>query len=378
MGVNPGLPAHRRRTDSMPAIRLEHVDKVFPNGHVAVRGLDLTVEKGELLVLVGPSGCGKTTTLRIIAGLEAPSAGHVFIDDHDVSGLAPRERDLAMVFQHHALYPHMTVRRNLEFGLRMRRTPRAVISERVGKVAQSLGIEPLLDRMPAQLSGGEQQRVALGRAIVRQPRAFLLDEPLSNLDVQLRVGMRTEIRELQRRLGVAMLYVTHDQEEAMTLGDRIAVMRDGALQQVGPPLEVYRQPANQFVAGFIGSPAMNFFPCRVVRDGARTRLTSAHWSIELEQAPPVDADAEVILGVRPHDVSVVERGREDVVGVVDIVQPLGNETLVCAVLEPGGDKRTITAVVPAVATPRAGECLPLRLTRNRLHFFRATDGASIR
>src|SRR5437660_7907268 len=244
----------------MASLRLEKIDKVYPNGQEAVRGIDLEVADSELVVLVGPSGCGKTTILRIIAGLETPTRGRVFLDDKDVTDWPPQKRDLAMVFQSYALYPHKTVRDNLGFGLRLRHSPRQLIAERVESVARSLHLEGLLDRRPGELSGGERQRVALGRAIARRPRAFLLDEPLSNLDAQLRLQTRAELAQLHRQLGATMLYVTHDQEEAMALGDRVAVLRQGVIQQVASPLDLERRPANVFVAGFIGSPAMNFFP----------------------------------------------------------------------------------------------------------------------
>ncbi|MDH4065820.1 MAG: ATP-binding cassette domain-containing protein, partial [Acidobacteriota bacterium] len=240
----------------MASISLQRVGKVYPNGHVAVRDLTIDIADGELLVLVGPSGSGKSTVLRLIAGLEALTAGRIVIGERDVTDVPPQQRDLAMVFQNYALYPHKSVGENLSFGLRVRGTERSVIDERVARTAASLGIETLLDRRPAQLSGGQRQRVALGRAIVREPRAFLLDEPLSNLDPLLRVGTRAELALLHRRLGATMVYVTHDQEEAMTLGTRIAVMNEGLIEQVAPPLETFERPATAFVARFVGSPAM--------------------------------------------------------------------------------------------------------------------------
>jgi ABC-type sugar transport system ATPase subunit len=232
----------------MAAIRLEAAGKTYMNGYTAIRHIDLAIDDGEFLVLVGPSGCGKSTLLRLIAGLESPTSGRIVIGGADVTVVSPQARDLAMVFQSYALYPHMKVRDNLAYGLKVRRLEQAVVAQRVAEVAAALGIEDLLDRRPAQLSGGQRQRVALGRAIVRQPKAFLLDEPLSNLDPALRTQARAELRRLHRRLGATVIYVTHDQEEAMTLGGRVAVMRDGAIEQVGPPLEVYARPANTFVA----------------------------------------------------------------------------------------------------------------------------------
>src|SRR5438874_13514737 len=244
----------------MAGVKLEGVRKIYTEGaqQVAVERVDLDVKDGEFVVLVGPSGCGKSTTLRMIAGLESISAGTVKIGDRVVNDVPPKARDIAMVFQNYALYPHMTVRENLGFGLSIRKQPPAVIDERVRTVAVSLGIDGLLDRKPAQLSGGQRQRVALGRAIVREPLAFLFDEPLSNLDAQLRVETRVELARLHRKLGATMVYVTHDQSEALTLGDRIAVLKEGVLQQIATPMELYQRPANKFVGGFIGSPSMNF------------------------------------------------------------------------------------------------------------------------
>ena len=258
----------------MASITLDRVSKIYPNGQVAARDLTLEVADGELVVLVGPSGSGKSTVLRLIAGLETPTAGHIFIDGRDVTDVPPQRRDLAMVFQSYALYPHKSVRENLAFGLRVRRVAAAQIDARVRATAAALGIEALLDRKPAQLSGGQRQRVALGRAIVREPRAFLLDEPLSNLDPILRAGTRAELALLHRRLAATMVYVTHDQEEAMTLGTRVAVMRDGIVEQVAPALEVFRRPANVFVAGFVGSPGMNLWSCTCHRVGDGVRVVS--------------------------------------------------------------------------------------------------------
>jgi ABC-type sugar transport systems, ATPase components len=252
----------------MASVRLAGVEKVYPNGHVAARGLDIEIADGEFMVLVGPSGCGKSTALRMIAGLETPTAGTVMIGDGDVTALPPQERDIAMVFQSYALYPHMTVRQNLAFGLRMRGATRAAIAERVQGVAQALGLGAVLERKPSQLSGGQRQRVALGRAMVRDPKVFLFDEPLSNLDAKLRVETRAELARLHRRLKATIVYVTHDQEEALTLGGRVTVMRDGLVEQVGPPMEVYRRPASIFVGGFVGSPAMNFIAGELRDDGS--------------------------------------------------------------------------------------------------------------
>src|SRR5260370_40759283 len=251
---------------NVASIRLEKVAKIFPNGTEAVHNLDLEIGDGEYVALVGPSGCGKTTILRIIAGLEQPTRGRVYLDDQDVMDQSPQNRDVAMVFQSHALYPHRTVRDNLGFGLRLRRAARKLVVERVEQVANSLKLSPLLNRKPGQLSGGERQRVALGRAMTRRPRAFLLDEPLSNLDAQLRIQMRGELTRIHQEMATTTVYVTHDQEEAMVLGDRVAVLRSGKLQQFDRPSEIYRRPANLFVAGFIVTPAMNFFRARCHTD----------------------------------------------------------------------------------------------------------------
>ena len=263
----------------MAKVTLTGVHKRYPDGFHAVRGVDLEIADGELVVLVGPSGCGKSTTLRMVAGLEEVSEGQVHIGDRLVNDVEPGDRDIAMVFQNYALYPHMTVRANMAFGLKMRRTPKAEIRERVGRAAEMLGIEPMLDRRPRELSGGQRQRVALGRAIVRDPAAFLFDEPLSNLDAKLRAETRTEIAGLHERLGATMIYVTHDQVEAMTLGQRLVLMNHGVVQQVDTPLEVYNNPANRFVATFIGSPPMNLIE-GVVQGGQFTADgVDASWSV---------------------------------------------------------------------------------------------------
>ena len=268
----------------MPALRLVDVEKIFPGGYAALRGVNLEVGEDEMMVLLGPSGCGKSTLLRILAGVEAPTRGRVFIAGQDVTDLPPQKRDVAMVFQNYALYPHMTVHDNLAFGLRMRRIgSRTAIALRVEEVAGSLGLEELLDRKPAQLSGGQRQRVALGRAIARNPKLFLLDEPLSNLDVQLRVSTRQELARLHRDLRIPTLYVTHDQEEAMTLGDRVAVMDSGRILQIDTPLNTYAQPATRFVAGFVGSPRMNFFTADVRRaDGGGLEVTALDGALRVK------------------------------------------------------------------------------------------------
>jgi ABC-type sugar transport system ATPase subunit len=327
-------------------IQLDGVSKVYPNGHMAIRPIDLAVVAGEFLVLVGPSGCGKSTLLRLIAGLETPSSGRIAIGDVDVTAWPAQTRDLAMVFQSYALYPHMTVRENLAYGLKVRGVDRRTAAERVARVAWALGIEPLLDRRPAQLSGGERQRVALGRAMVREPKAFLFDEPLSNLDPALRAHARTELRQLHRRLGATMLHVTHDQEEAMTLGDRLAVMRDGRIEHIAAPLEIYQRPANTFVARFIGAPAMNLLPAG---------LLGLH------------APAGSLVGIRPHDIQLESTGTLD--AAVEMVEPRGHDYLVHLRL-PAPDAPPLVAAAPS---PPADTRVFLRLRSDRLHLF-AADG----
>lgn len=361
----------------MAAIKLEHIHKTYPGGHVAVRGLDLEIADGELLVLVGPSGCGKSTVLRLVAGLETPTQGRVFLGEQDVTDLPPQDRDLAMVFQNYALYPHKSVRENLAFGLRMRGVHRDLITKRVERVAKTLGLESFLDRKPVQLSGGQRQRVALGRAIVREPQAFLLDEPLSNLDVQLRVETRAELARLHRRLAATMLYVTHDQEEALTLGDRVAVIRDGRLQQVAPPLEVYRQPANAFVGGFIGSPAMNFLRCSLRSEGGKMRLECPAFALALSEAPQGARGRDVLLGVRAHDLQIVEAHTADVTARVDVIEPRGNELVVHVELARGDGGVRLTVVVPPEPGITVGDQVGLRFRLDRLHLFDAESGERV-
>jgi len=282
----------------MSGIKLESVSKVYPNGVRAVNGVDLEIYEGEFVVLVGPSGCGKTTLLRMLAGLEDVSDGALLIDDVDVTDMPPQQRDIAMVFQNYALYPHMTVRDNLAYGLKLRKMPKAEWKRRVEEVAKTLGLEELLQRKPAALSGGQRQRVAMGRAIVREPKAFLMDEPLSNLDAKLRVSMRSELAKLHERLGVTTVYVTHDQVEAMTLGQRVAVLREGVLQQVDTPQRLFRQPANLFVAAFIGSPSMNLVDAQV--DGSS--VSFAGFTLPLPEGESLAGhNGTVILGIRPTD-----------------------------------------------------------------------------
>ena len=333
----------------MASVRLEGVKKTYPNGHVAAQGLDLQINDGEFMVLVGPSGCGKSTALRMIAGLETPTGGRILIGDRDVTMLPPQDRDIAMVFQTYALYPHMTVRQNLGFGLRMRGVAREAIGRQVEEAARALSLEPVLDRKPAQLSGGQRQRVALGRAIVREPKVFLFDEPLSNLDAKLRVETRAELARLHRRLKATVVYVTHDQEEAMTLGSRVAVMRDGFLQQVAPPMELYRLPANQFVAGFVGSPAMNFLP--------------------REEVPSAIPPRGVTLGIRPHDITIVAAGAGDEDAWVELVESRGNEVLVYLCLRGNNQGPAIRIVAPPEIAVEPERMVGIRFDRERSHWF---------
>jgi len=303
----------------------------------AVRGIDLDIAHNEFLVLVGPSGCGKSTTLRMIAGLEDITGGEVYIGERLVNDVAPRDRDIAMVFQNYALYPHMTVAENMSFGLKLRRMPREEIERRVGLAAEILNIGELLERRPRQLSGGQRQRVAMGRAIVRQPQAFLFDEPLSNLDAKLRVQMRTEIKKIHRTAQTTVVYVTHDQVEAMTLADRIVVMNAGIIEQVGTPQEMYDRPATRFVAGFIGSPAMNFIPCRVDADGGEVRVVLTDGSTFLAPEGRREryagaAGKEMILGVRPEHITEkrAHTGAHEVdfESEVQVLEPMGIDTMV--------------------------------------------------
>jgi multiple sugar transport system ATP-binding protein len=344
----------------MAAIMLDSVQKVFDGRHVAVRELSLDIADGELMVLVGPSGSGKSTVLRLIAGLDLPTSGRILINRHDVTDQPPQHRDLAMVFQSYALYPHLTVRENLSFGLRMRRTAPAEISRRVSDAAALLGIEDLLERRPSQLSGGQRQRVALGRAIVRQPQAFLFDEPLSNLDPSLRLDTRAQLAVLHRRLKATMVYVTHDQEEAMTLGTRIGVMRDGTLEQVDRPGVVYGRPVNTFVAQFVGSPAMNLIAPGDVASMGR-------WSALRPGPAPT-------FGIRPHDIMLTSRDDPDAdaTGKVETVEPLGSTTIVHVALN---DRRvSLRVVVPADSQVSPDDLVAMRFRRDRLHFFESQTG----
>jgi len=350
----------------MAEIAYEHVSKIYPDGTRAVHDLELEIQDGELMVLVGPSGCGKTTALRMLAGLEEISEGEIRIGDRIVNDLTPRDRDIAMVFQSYALYPHMTVADNLAFGLKLRKLPKNEVKERVQRAARILQIEEFLKRKPRALSGGQRQRVAMGRAIVREPQAFLMDEPLSNLDAKLRVQMRAEIHQLQRRLGVTTIYVTHDQVEAMTMGDRVAVMNAGHLQQVDTPQVLYDQPVNEFVAGFIGSPSINLVESELVQSNGHLEVSLGEHKLAVDDQITRNrfglgdyVGKKIILGIRPEDfedVAIEPDAPADrrIKVTADLTEPLGSEVLVHFGTE-------ATAVVSSAAAADAGEDADIRL-----------------
>ncbi|MBW2272923.1 MAG: ABC transporter ATP-binding protein [Deltaproteobacteria bacterium] len=367
----------------MASIQLESVGKVYPNDHVALRGLDLEVEDRELLVLVGPSGCGKSTALRLVAGLDTPSSGRILFDGHDVTSVEASERNVAMVFQSYALYPHMTVGENLGFGLRMRGCGREALRGRVEAVAQRLDLAALLERRPSQLSGGQRQRVALGRALARclegegepaRPAVLLLDEPLSNLDARLRLEMRTELQRLKREIGVTMIHVTHDQEEALTLGDRIAVLRDGELQQLATPAEVHDAPATLFVADFIGSPPINWFSGEVGGDERGPCFMCDELRIALPEAGALERGRALRLGVRPHDLVLAPGAEGDLRAKVEVVESLGSTVLVHA---RSGSGSFVRVVVAPDAAPAIGDELSLALKRAALHCFDDATGKRV-
>jgi multiple sugar transport system ATP-binding protein len=373
----------------MAMIELDHVTKRFADGFLAIDDLSLCIEDGEFLILVGPSGCGKSTALRIIAGLEEASSGDVRIGGEPVGHLEPQDRDVAMVFQNYALYPHKSVRQNIGFPLRMRRVGRVDMDARVSEVANMLGIQALLDRKPRELSGGQRQRVAMGRAIVRHPRAFLMDEPLSNLDAKLRIQMRIELVRLHRRLGVTTIYVTHDQTEAMTLGQRVVVLDKGRIQQVAPPHQLYIQPVNAFVAGFIGSPPMNFLRGRLVPDGVDLGAARVLLAPETLKRLPSGLH-RVLIGLRPEAFVPTADRQNVVVGEIDAIEELGAERYLY--LRPSGldvvqygDRPSDLAGSICVrlgdtdgkATVRAGEVVVLRPRSDLIHLFDEETGISL-
>jgi multiple sugar transport system ATP-binding protein len=378
-------------------IVLDHVTKDFGNGVLAVNDVNLTIGEGEFMVLVGPSGCGKTTLLRSIGGLEKISTGRILIGDRDVTRSEPAARDLAMVFQNYALYPHMTVRKNLGYGLRVRKVPRKQREQRVHEVAKLLGLEELLDRRPGQLSGGQQQRVAMGRAIVREPQAFLMDEPLSNLDAKLRVGMRTSLQQLHNRLGTTTVYVTHDQVEAMTLGQRVAVMREGKIQQVDAPQRLYEEPANTFVAAFIGSPSMN-----LVRAHVGDTIDFGRFQIPLHRDRRPSFTGPVVLGIRPEafeDSDFAPRDLPRIDVAVEVLEELGSDAHIffpvdaehvviedaladdpedeTSILADEKDRTLMVARVDARTDARIGGTVSLAVDPSRLYFFSPETGESL-
>lgn len=387
----------------MAEIVLDHVNKSYPDGHTAVRDLNLTIADGEFLILVGPSGCGKTTTLNMIAGLEDISSGELRIAGERVNEKAPKDRDIAMVFQSYALYPHMTVRQNIAFPLTLAKMRKADIAQKVSETAKILDLTNLLDRKPSQLSGGQRQRVAMGRAIVRHPKAFLMDEPLSNLDAKLRVQMRGEIAQLQRRLGTTTVYVTHDQTEAMTLGDRVVVMYGGIAQQIGTPEELYERPANLFVAGFIGSPAMNFFPARLTAIGLTLPFGEVTLAPEVQGVIAAHPKPEnVIVGVRPEHIQdaalidAYQRIRALTFQVkVNLVESLGADKYLYFTTESPAvhsvqldelaevegesalHENQFVARVPAESKVAIGQSVELAFDTGRLAVFDADSGANL-
>ncbi|MEX1143045.1 MAG: sn-glycerol-3-phosphate ABC transporter ATP-binding protein UgpC [Thermoleophilaceae bacterium] len=392
----------------MASITLDGVTKQYPDGYEAVKDMDLEIEDGEFVILVGPSGCGKSTALRMVAGLEDITAGELRIGDKVVNEEGPRDRDIAMVFQNYALYPHMSVRDNMGFSLKLHGIDKGEIDKRVEEAARILDLEEHLDRKPANLSGGQRQRVAMGRAIVREPAAFLMDEPLSNLDAKLRVQMRTEVSRIQQRLGTTTIYVTHDQTEAMTLGDRVAVMRAGLLQQVGSPMELYRSPRNLFVAGFIGSPAMNFMPARLDGDTVKLPMVDVTLPQELrERVGRIEDGRQLIAGIRPESFEDASLLSEDARGAgatfgstIDVRESMGSEVYVHFTVEsdekiesedlrelaedtgagevPGGGERgSVVARLSAETDAQEGQQCELFVDASHIQLFDPENGSSL-
>ena len=360
----------------MANLSLKDVCKVYPNGFEAVKDFNLEIADQEFIIFVGPSGCGKSTTLRMIAGLEDISSGELRIGEKLVNDVEPKDRDIAMVFQSYALYPHMTVYDNMAFGLKLRKVPKEEIDKMVKEAAKILDLTPLLDRKPRALSGGQRQRVAMGRAIVRNPKVFLMDEPLSNLDAKLRVQMRSEISSLHNRLGATIIYVTHDQTEALTLGTRIVVMKDGVMQQVATPIDLYTKPCNLFVAGFIGSPQMNFIDCKVVRDEEGIKLAFGSYAVKLPESKAEKLveggyiDKDVIMGIRPEDIKdeeiFINAGSSNVLdATVRVYEMLGAEVFLYFSVE-GHD---LTVRVNPRTTARPGDTIKIALDTSKIHIF---------
>ncbi|MDD2237019.1 MAG: sn-glycerol-3-phosphate ABC transporter ATP-binding protein UgpC [Kiritimatiellae bacterium] len=366
----------------MAKVVLEHVCKIYPGDVMAVNDANLEIEDQEFMVLVGPSGCGKSTTLRMVAGLEEISSGSVYIDGKKMNEVPPKNRDIAMVFQNYALYPHMTVYNNMAFGLKLRHYPKAEIDKRVQEAAEILNIQPLLERKPKALSGGQRQRVAVGRAIVRKPKAFLFDEPLSNLDAKMRVQMRAEINKLHTRLSSTMIYVTHDQVEAMTMGDRICVMKDGLIQQTAAPLELYHRPANRFVAGFIGSPPMNFFEGRLERREGTLFFVEEHFALAVDDAHRSALDCydgkPMVWGIRPEDLNdalyaLNARPDNQFKARVEVVEPMGAEIY----LYMNSGVHSFVARVSTQNNARVNQEVSMVADMKKAHYFDADSGLAI-
>ena len=371
----------------MATVTFDKATRIYPGSDKpAVDQLDLEIQDGEFLVLVGPSGCGKSTSLRMLAGLEDVNSGRIFIGDKDVTDVQPKNRDIAMVFQNYALYPHMTVRENMGFALKIAGTPKAEIAQRVEEAARILDLEPYLDRKPKALSGGQRQRVAMGRAIVRKPQVFLMDEPLSNLDAKLRVQTRTQIASLQRELGVTTVYVTHDQTEALTMGDRIAVLNNGLLQQVGTPQEMYEHPANEFVAGFIGSPALNLGKFKVEGNVAKLGTAEVPLSQATLDAMVPEDEGKITIGFRPEGLEVVSEDTENTIPIeVEFVEELGSDAYIYGHLagadsghglgsgNEGKGEQLIVRVPPRTA-PKPGGVIHTRIKAGQQHNFSASTG----
>jgi multiple sugar transport system ATP-binding protein len=366
----------------MAEVTLKNVTKVYEGGQIAAKDININVHDKEFVVLVGPSGCGKSTTLRMIAGLEEITSGELFIDNKKVNDVSPKDRDIAMVFQNYALYPHMTVYENMAFGLKLRKFPKEEIKQRVTDAAKILGLEDYLTRKPKALSGGQRQRVAVGRAIVRKPKVFLFDEPLSNLDAKLRVQMRTEISKLHQNLGATMIYVTHDQTEAMTMGDRIVVMKDGIIHQNDTPLNLYNHPANKFVAGFIGSPSMNFIEGKLFPENGLTFKSKGNYlSLKLNESPGERlrnySGKSLWLGIRPEDIydsDSFNRNNSAKIDVkLEVVEPMGNEIFLYFTIEAA----QFVARIPAREKPEPNTKRTLSFDLDKLHFFDADTEKSI-